>query len=86
MERPPMPYPKHQHWRRASQSIDGALWNEDVALVLRAVAPGYLPIPRLGISCTGYMHPGMTLVTTDLPAHPDARSGKDFVVISQEIS
>lgn len=33
-----------------------------------------------------YMHRGMTLVTTDLPAHPDTRSGEDFVVISQEIS
>lgn len=33
-----------------------------------------------------YMHPGMTLVTTDLPAHADTRSGDDFVVISQEIS
>lgn len=30
------------------------------------------------------LHPGMTIVTTDLPAHPDTRSGRDFVVMSQE--
>lgn len=28
------------------------------------------------------MHPGMVLVTTDLPAHPDTRSGRDFVVMT----
>ncbi|MGD9785214.1 MAG: L,D-transpeptidase [Hyphomicrobiaceae bacterium] len=32
------------------------------------------------------MHPGMVLVTTDLPAHPDARTGKDFVVMATEMS
>lgn len=31
-----------------------------------------------------YLHPGMTLVTTDLPAHPDTRSGRDFVVMAQD--
>lgn len=28
------------------------------------------------------MHPGTVLVTTDLPAHPDTRSGRDFVVMT----
>lgn len=28
------------------------------------------------------MHPGMVLVTTELPAHPDARTGKDFVLMT----
>lgn len=32
------------------------------------------------------MHPGMVLVTTDLPAHPDTRSNKDFVVMATETS
>jgi hypothetical protein len=27
------------------------------------------------------MKPGMVLVTTDLPATPDTRTGKDFVVM-----
>lgn len=31
------------------------------------------------------MHPGMVFITTDLPAHPDTRSGRDFVVMSQDI-
>jgi hypothetical protein len=30
------------------------------------------------------MHPGMVLVMTDMPAHPDTRSGHDFVVMTQE--
>lgn len=32
----------------------------------------------------GHMHPGMILVTTDAPLHPDSRSGKDFVVVASE--
>lgn len=31
---------------------------------------------------TGRMHPGMVFVITDLPLAPDARSGKDFVIMS----
>lgn len=27
------------------------------------------------------MHPGMVLVTTELPSHPDTRTGEDFVLI-----
>lgn len=30
------------------------------------------------------MHPGMILVTTELPAHPDTRTGKDFVLIDSD--
>jgi hypothetical protein len=30
------------------------------------------------------MHPGMTLVLTDLPAHADTRSGRDFVIATAE--
>jgi len=28
------------------------------------------------------MHPGMVVVVTDAPLHPDTRSGKDFVIMS----
>ncbi|WP_417584254.1 L,D-transpeptidase [Pelagibacterium sp.] len=28
------------------------------------------------------MHPGMTFVTTDLPLHPDTRTGADFVIMA----
>lgn len=31
-----------------------------------------------------HLHAGMTIVTTDLPAHPDTRSGRDFVVMAQD--
>jgi hypothetical protein len=30
------------------------------------------------------LHPGMVFVTTDLPLHPDSRSGKDFVVVTTD--
>lgn len=33
-----------------------------------------------------YLHPGMTLVTTDMPSHPDSRTARDFVVMSQAVS
>lgn len=29
-----------------------------------------------------YLHPGMVFVFTDLPLHPDSRSGRDFVIMS----
>jgi hypothetical protein len=32
------------------------------------------------------MHPGMVLVTTELPAHPDTRTGDDFVLMNSEQS
>jgi Uncharacterized protein conserved in bacteria len=30
------------------------------------------------------MHPGMLLVMTDLPTHPDTRSGSDFVIMAED--
>lgn len=30
------------------------------------------------------MHPGMLLITTELPAHPDSRSGDDFVLMNTD--
>jgi hypothetical protein len=30
------------------------------------------------------MHPGMVLVTTELPSHPDSRTGDDFVLMNTE--
>ncbi len=29
------------------------------------------------------MHPGMMLIMTDLPLHPERRSGKDFVIVTE---
>ncbi|MEM7074052.1 MAG: L,D-transpeptidase [Pseudomonadota bacterium] len=31
---------------------------------------------------TNVMHPGMTLIVSDLPSRPDTRSGADFVILS----
>lgn len=30
------------------------------------------------------MHPGMVLITTELPSHPDTRTGEDFVLINTD--
>jgi len=30
-------------------------------------------------------HPGTTLVTVDVPAHPETRTGKDFVVVTTDV-
>ena len=32
------------------------------------------------------MHPGMVLITTELPAHPDTRTGEDFVLLNTDDS
>ena len=32
------------------------------------------------------MHPGLILVTTELPAHPDTRTGDDFVLMDAHVS
>lgn len=32
------------------------------------------------------MHPGMVLITTELPSHPDTRTGEDFVLINTDQS
>ena len=36
--------------------------------------------PRFAGELRARMHPGMTMIVTDAPLHPDARSGKDFVI------
>lgn len=30
------------------------------------------------------MHPGLVMVLTDLPAHPDTRTGRDFVIMTEQ--
>jgi hypothetical protein len=30
------------------------------------------------------MHPGMVLITTELPSHPDTRTGDDFVLMDTD--
>lgn len=38
--------------------------------------------PQFLSAMTNYMHLGMMFVTTDLPLHPDTRSGRDFVIMT----
>ncbi|MEX5729153.1 hypothetical protein Ga0609869_002506 [Rhodovulum iodosum] len=37
---------------------------------------------RFAAELRGYIHPGMIFILTDLPLHPDSRSGRDFVIMS----
>ena len=38
--------------------------------------------PEFNHELKRYVHPGMLFVLTDLPLHPDRRSGRDFVIMS----
>ncbi len=79
----------------AHEASEGLSWHaighhEDVGIV--PGRPEESVLMRLSITAetrhvvSQYLHPGMTLVTTDLPSHPDTRSGRDFVVMSQAVS
>lgn len=58
-------------------TADQSLAQADAAIIQRIkVGPQVLDALR------ERMHPGLMLVTTDLPAHADTRSGEDFVIMS----
>jgi hypothetical protein len=42
------------------------------------------PAPDMARQIIELMHPGLVLTLTDLPAHPDTRSGRDFVVMTHD--
>lgn len=37
---------------------------------------------EFGSTMQQHMHPGMMLIVTDLPTHPEKRSGEDFVIMT----
>jgi hypothetical protein len=65
---------KGMHWAALTYDGDPAAEGHDLSRV------------RADKSFAGelrrYMHPGMIFVVTDLPLHPDRRSGRDFVIMS----
>lgn len=57
------------------ENWDSALPDDQVLARLRTETPFLSQM-------TNHMHSGMMFVTTDLPLHPDTRSGRDFVIMS----
>lgn len=69
---------KGLHWTAISHH-EGAGATRDDAVISRIGADhAFVEAMRR------HMHPGMVLVTTDAPLHPDSRSGRDFVVVASE--
>jgi hypothetical protein len=66
------------HWAGISHNREGvgALAREEGVLVRLTADHAF--VTKMGAR----MHPGMTMVVTDAPLHPETRSGKDFVIMS----
>jgi hypothetical protein len=54
--------------------------SEDATVILSRLQPA----PDMARKIIELMHPGLVMTLTDLPAHPDTRSGRDFVVVAQD--
>jgi hypothetical protein len=66
-------------WHAIGHSADnGGLAPSDEALIRRISGD-----PAVIEPMKARMHQGLVLVLTDLPAHPDTRTGKDFVILNQ---
>lgn len=70
---------KGMHWAAISHHAEAFGFSREEDLIKRVSADkAFVDKMR------GHMHPGMILVMTDAPLHPDSRSGKDFVVVASE--
>lgn len=70
------------HWKTIGYTRSGArLVDTDVSIIRRIKAP-----PALAQKVADLMHPGLVFVLTDQPAHPETRSDRDFVVVTQHTS
>lgn len=69
---------KGLHWVGVSHNQEGtgAFGNEEG--ILTRLTADHAFVTKMGAR----MHPGMVMVLTDAPLHPDTRSGKDFVIMS----
>jgi hypothetical protein len=68
---------KGMHWSAISHSAQGGAFSREEDLIKRIGAE-----KAFVDAMHARMHPGMTLVMTDAPLHPDSRSGRDFVIVS----
>lgn len=70
------------HWKSISFTKGGArLVDSDERLIERIESS-----PALARKVADQMHPGLILVTTDEPAHPETRTNRDFVVMAEDAS
>lgn len=70
------------HWKSIGFSNRGVkLANSGEDLIARIKAG-----PELARKVADLMHPGLIFVMTDAPAHPETRSGREFVVMTEEMS
>lgn len=67
-------------WHGIGHSMDLQAPGSDAAVLQRILAG-----KDIQDAVRERMHPGMVFVTTDLSAHADTRSGRDFVIMNQEI-
>ena len=61
-----------------TSATDGALAPSDEGVIKRISGD-----PSVIEAMKARMHQGLVLVLTDLPAHPDTRTGKDFVILNE---
>jgi hypothetical protein len=66
-------------WHAIGHDPAGAAQQPAAEVLTRIAAP-----PAVMDAVSARLHPGLVFVTTDLPSQPDTRSGRDFVVLSQE--
>ena len=64
-------------WHAITHTAGGAASSQPDRLLQRLTAS-----PAVMGTVKDKMHPGMVVILTDVPLHPDTRSGKDFVIMS----
>lgn len=70
---------KGMHWTAISHHADAMTFSREEDVIKRISAD-----KAFVEAMQKHMHPGMVLVTTDAPLHPDSRTGKDFVIVASE--
>lgn len=68
---------KGMHWTGLSHGASAAAPESDVITRVKA-DPAFVAAMR------GAMHPGLVLILTDAPLHPDTRTGADFVIMTHD--
>jgi hypothetical protein len=66
------------HWTAISHAADDDSAQDPDAKVLQRLSAD----PAFVQAMSAKMHPGMIMVLTDAPLRPDARTGRDFVIMS----
>ena len=69
----------HLYWDVFVHSADEREQLVELGALARVRTP-----PAVNTAIHDRWHPGMMLVLTDMPSHPDSRSGADFVVMSDD--